>query len=79
MGITLLTRSEICEQFKIGKTTFYRWRKRGMIPDPIIGTKRWLLDTVKSTLETINAEDRIDTGSDKGCLQWLEEQGYGNP
>jgi predicted site-specific integrase-resolvase len=79
MGITLLTRSEICEKFKIRKTTFYRWRKRGIIPDPIIGTKRWYLDTVKSTLKTINAaDDRVDTGSDN-CRRWLEEQGYENP
>jgi excisionase family DNA binding protein len=34
----LLTINELCETLKVDRSTIYRWRAQGLLPEP---TKRW--------------------------------------
>lgn len=41
MNTLTLTRTQAAELCGIGTTTFDSWIRRGVVPPPIAGTKRW--------------------------------------
>lgn len=45
-----VSREEGAELCGITTGTWDRWRRLGLLPDPIPGTERWLLEQVRETL-----------------------------
>lgn len=59
MEARLLTKPEACEYVKLTPAAFDVWRKRGLLPGPIEGTRRWdrvALDKALDKLSGIASE-----------------------
>ena len=66
------TRAEAAAHCGLSPSGFDGWRKRGLVPEPITGTRRWDIRALDRALDKLSG---LASNSPESKLdQWLQEQ-----
>lgn len=68
-----LSKDEACAYLGVSKSQFDDWRRRGILPEPIRGTRRWSREALRQAIDP--ALDNSDANeADIAVREWENRQ-----